>query len=142
MEKRRDDACTTRPDRVAERDRPAVDVDLREVEAELATVGEDLGRERLVDLDEIERVERQLDPIEEALDALDRGEEQPLRRDLGLGVADDPGQRREAELLDCAFAGDDPSVEAKFFVTSFHLPSMNARFDSCSMPILRSTLAG
>src|SRR5438552_17133444 len=42
VEQRGDDACTTRPDRVAERDRPAVDVDLREVEAELATVGEDL----------------------------------------------------------------------------------------------------
>jgi len=35
---------------MTERDRAAVDADLRPVEAELATVGEGLGGERLVDL--------------------------------------------------------------------------------------------
>ena len=92
---------------MAERDRAAVDVDLVPVEAELAAVGEGLGGERLVDLDEVERLDRHLDPVEQAADALDRREEQPLRRDLGLGVADDPGERLEAEPLDGAFAGDD-----------------------------------
>ena len=67
---------------------------------ELAPVGEGLGGERLVDLDEVERLDRQLDPVEQAADAGDRGEEQPLRLDLGLGVADDPGQRLEAVPLD------------------------------------------
>ena len=95
------------PDRVAERDRAAVDVDLVPVEAELAAVGEDLGGERLVDLDEVEGVDRQLDPVEQPPDALDRGEEQPLRRDLGLRVADDPGERLEAVPLDRPLAGDD-----------------------------------
>ena len=77
------------------------------VEAELAAVGQRLGGERLVDLDEVERLDRHLDPVEQAADALDRGEEQPLRLDLGLGVADDPGQRLQAEPLDGPFAGDD-----------------------------------
>ena len=104
---RRDDPGAARADRVAERDRAAVDVDLRPVEAEGAAVGERLGGERLVDLDEVERLDRHLDPVEQAADALDRGEEQPLRFDLGLGVADDPGERREAEPLDRALAGDD-----------------------------------
>ena len=92
---------------MAERDRTAVDVDLVPVEPELAAVGQRLGRERLVDLDEVERVDRQLDAVEQPLDALDRREEQPLRGDLGLGVADDPRERRQAEPLDRTLAGDD-----------------------------------
>ena len=107
MEQRGDDPCPARPDRVAERDRAAVDVDLVPVEAELATVGQRLRGERLVDLDQVERLDRQLDPVEQAADALDRGEEEPLRRDLGLGVADDPGERLQAEPLHGPLAGDD-----------------------------------
>src|SRR5688572_33044948 len=59
------DPCATRPDRMAECDRPAVHVDLAPVEPELAAVGERLGGERLVDLNEIECLERQLDPVQE-----------------------------------------------------------------------------
>ena len=77
------------------------------VEAERTAVGERLGGERLVDLDQVERLDRQLDPVEQAADAFDGRQEQPLRLDLGLGVADDPGERREAEPLDGALAGDD-----------------------------------
>ena len=94
-------------DRVAERDRAAVDVDLVPVEAELATVGEGLRGERLVDLDQVERLDRHLDAVEQAADALDRGEEEPLGRDFGLGVADDPGERLQAEPLHGPFARDD-----------------------------------
>ena len=97
VEERRDDPGAARPDRVAERDRAAVHVDLVPVEAELAAVGEGLGRERLVDLDEVEGLDRQLDPVEQPADALDRREEQPPRLDLGLRVADDPGQRLQAD---------------------------------------------
>ena len=107
VEQRRHDPGPARADRVAERDRPAVDVDLVPVEAELPAIGEGLGGERLVDLDQVERLDRQLDPVEQPADALDRGEEQPLRLDLGLGVADDPGQGLQAEPLDRALAGDD-----------------------------------
>ena len=67
----------------------------------------DLRRERLVDLDQVERLDRHLDLGEQLLDALDRGEEEPLRRDLRLGVADDPGERLQAEPLHGALAGDD-----------------------------------
>ena len=96
VQQRGDDPRPARADRVAERDRAAVDVDLVPVEAELATVGQHLRGERLVDLDQVERLDRHLDPVEQPADALDRGEEEPLRRDLGLGVADDPGERLEA----------------------------------------------
>src|SRR6478736_6795252 len=94
-------------DRVAEGDGAAVDVDLVPVEAELATVGQRLRGERLVDLDQVERLDRHLDPIEEPSDALDRGEEEPFWRDLGLGIADDPGERRQAMPFDGALRGDD-----------------------------------
>src|SRR6185436_17322745 len=107
VEQGRDDPGAAGTDRMTERDRPAVDVDLRPFEAELATVREGLGGERLVDLDEIERLDRQLDPIEEAAHALDLREEQPPRRHLGLGVAHDPGKRLQPEALDGAFAGHD-----------------------------------
>ena len=70
VEQRRDDPRSRRPDRMAERDRPAVDVDLVPVEAELPSIGERLGGEGLVDLDQVERLERQLDPVQQPLDAL------------------------------------------------------------------------
>ena len=70
-------------------------------------VGQRLGRECLVDLDQVERLDRHLDAIEEPADALDRGEEQPLRLDLGLGIADDPGEGLEAVSLDGPLARDD-----------------------------------
>jgi hypothetical protein len=69
---------------MAEGDRAAVHIDLVPIEAEVPAVGENLRGERLVDLHEIERLDRQLDPVEKASDALDRGEEQPLRLDLRL----------------------------------------------------------
>ena len=57
VEQRRDDPRAAGPDRVAERDRAAVDVDLVPVEPERAAVGQGLGGERLVDLDEVERLD-------------------------------------------------------------------------------------
>src|SRR5581483_9181965 len=58
----------TRPahaERVPDRDRAAVDVHLRLVEAELANDGERLRRERLVELDEVDLVERHAGALEE-----------------------------------------------------------------------------
>src|SRR6185436_18743479 len=107
VEQRRDDPGTRRPDRVAERDRAAVDIDLVPVEAERTAVGEGLRGERLVDLDQVERLDRQLDPVEQTAHAFDGRQEQPLRLDLGLRVADDPGERREPEPLDGPLAGHD-----------------------------------
>jgi len=94
------------PDRVAEGDRSPVDVHLRPVEAELTAIGKRLRGERLVDLDEVERLDREVDPLEQPADTDHRGEEQPLRLDLGLGIADDPGERPQAEPLDRPFAHD------------------------------------
>jgi hypothetical protein len=56
---------------MAERDRPAVDIDLLPVEPELATIGQGLGSERLVDFDEVECLDRHLDPVEETPHALE-----------------------------------------------------------------------
>src|SRR3712207_2832871 len=50
------DERARRRDRVAERDRAAVGVDLRRVEVELADDGERLGGERLVELDDADLV--------------------------------------------------------------------------------------
>ena len=72
VEQRRDDPGAACPDRVAERDRSPVHVDLRPVEAELAAVGQRLGGERLVDLDQVECLDRHLDPLEQPADAGDR----------------------------------------------------------------------
>ena len=54
-------------ERMAERDRAAVDVDLVAIEAELLLDGEILRGERLVDLDEIDVVERQAWPSSSTL---------------------------------------------------------------------------
>ena len=96
VEERRDDPGTGRPDRVTKRNSPAVDVDPRPVEPELAAVGQDLRGKRFVDLDEIESLERQFDPVEQPPDTGDRRKEQPSRLDFRLGVADDPGKGRVA----------------------------------------------
>src|SRR3954466_12108962 len=65
----RDDPCAARTDRMAERNSAAVDVDLRPIEAEGATVGKRLRGEGLVDLDEVERLDRHLNPVEQASNA-------------------------------------------------------------------------
>ena len=57
VEQRAEDARAARADRVAERDRAAVDVDARGVELEPADARERLRGERLVQLDEIEVVD-------------------------------------------------------------------------------------
>src|SRR5882724_9562811 len=54
VEQRHQDARARGPDRVTERDRAAIDVDLRRVPAEILVDGAGLRRESLVGLDEIE----------------------------------------------------------------------------------------
>src|SRR4051794_18644622 len=49
-----DKPSTAHPERMADRDRPAVHVDALRVEAQLADDCQALGRERLVELDEVE----------------------------------------------------------------------------------------
>src|SRR4051812_15393690 len=107
VKQRGDDAGTARTDRVPERDRAAVDVDAVPVEPELAAVGEDLGGERLVDPDEVEGLKRHLDSVEQLPDALDRRQEEPAWRDLGLGVSDNSGEWLEPVALHGPLADDD-----------------------------------
>src|SRR3990172_783458 len=106
IEQRRRDARPGRSDGVAQGDRSPVHVHLVPVEAELASVGQDLRREGLVDLDEVEGLERHLDPVQQFAHAGDGRQEEPPWRDLGLAVADDPGERRQPVLLDRPLARD------------------------------------
>ena len=50
------------PERVPERDRPAVDVERSSSMPELADAGEHLGGERLVDLDQVDVAELEAGP--------------------------------------------------------------------------------
>ena len=54
-----------RPERVTERDRATVHVDLGEVDAEFLLPGEHDRREGLVDLDEVDVVEREAGRLED-----------------------------------------------------------------------------
>src|SRR5437762_13871701 len=58
-EQRQEQACAGHAERMPERDRAAVHVDTISIELELPLDGEILTGERLVDLDEIDVVERQ-----------------------------------------------------------------------------------
>src|SRR5919205_677248 len=64
VEQGRDDSRSRGADRVPERDRAAIDVDLVPVEPQLAPIGERLRGKRLVDLDEVELVDRHADSVE------------------------------------------------------------------------------
>ena len=86
---------------------PPLTLTLSQSKFELAAVGQGLRGERLVDLDEVECLDRQFDLVEQLADAHDRGKEQPAGLDLGLRVADDPGEWRQAVTLDRALARDD-----------------------------------
>src|SRR6185369_15866295 len=60
----RDQPRPAHPERMAEGDRPAVDVDLRRIQTELVDANERLRRERLVQLDQIEVADRDSGPLE------------------------------------------------------------------------------
>src|SRR6185295_10155712 len=63
-DQRRQDPGSGAAERVAEGDRAAVDVQPLLVDPELADAGEDLGGERLVDLDQVDLVEAQAGGVE------------------------------------------------------------------------------
>src|SRR4029079_11496991 len=75
------------PQRMAERDRAAVDVDLFRVEPELTDHGEALRGERLVQLDEIEVVDGDAGPLEQLPHGRDRPDAHHPRIDAGHGRA-------------------------------------------------------
>src|SRR5262245_32123624 len=67
VEQGRGDTRSGRPDRMPERDRAAVDVDAGEVEREVARARNDLRRERLVQLDQVDVGEPAVRLLEERL---------------------------------------------------------------------------
>ena len=62
VDQHRDQAAAAHPERMAERDRAAVDVDLGRVEAELVDADDRLRGERLVELDQVEVVDARSPP--------------------------------------------------------------------------------
>jgi len=71
---RREDARARRAQGVAQRDRAAVDVDPRGIELELADASDGLRREGLVQLDQVDLVDRQPGALEDFLGRGDRPE--------------------------------------------------------------------
>src|SRR4051794_7127136 len=92
---------------MAERDRTAVHVDPLLVEAELADHGETLRRERLVELDEVDRRQRNAGAFEEAADGGDGADPHDARIDAGDGGADERRERLDAQLARTLLARDD-----------------------------------
>ena len=83
---------------MAEGDRAAVHVRALLVEAELADDLDDLRRERLVELDDGDVVERQAGLRERLRDRLDGADAHDLRVHARGREADEPTERRQAEL--------------------------------------------
>src|SRR6185369_9193700 len=81
MQHRHHDAAPRRPERMSQRDRSAVDVELGVVEPKLALTGERLRGERLVDLDEIEIGDLPAGATEGLLDRGDRTDAHIARLD-------------------------------------------------------------
>src|SRR4051794_35592402 len=90
-------------ERVAEGDRAAVDVEPLFVDPELTGAGEDLGGERLVDLDQVDVVEREAGVGERVGYRLQRPDAHDRRVDAGDAGGDDAGQRLGAEFLGALF---------------------------------------
>src|SRR5512134_1959548 len=85
VEERRRDPGAGGADRVAERDRSAVDVDAAEVEGEIARAGNDLGGEGLVELDEVDVGQAELRPGEQSADRRHGADAHPRRVDSRRG---------------------------------------------------------
>ena len=89
-------------ERVSERDRAAVHVQALGVDAELALARQDLGGERLVDLDPVDVVEVELRGLERLADRRDRADAHHRGVDAGDADGDDAGERLGAQLLGAA----------------------------------------
>jgi hypothetical protein len=93
--------------RAAERDRAAVDVELLQGDPELARAGERLRGECLVDLDEVDVVDRQVGARERPPARLDRPDAHDRRVDADDAVRHDPRQRIDPERLNGRLRADD-----------------------------------
>src|SRR4051794_12500668 len=107
VDQRAGDARAGHAERVADGDRTAVHVEAVDVDAELLVRRDHLRGERLVDLDEVDVVDRHLRASEGLLGGLDRTETHDLRRQAGDTGRHDAGEWRDAELLRLRVAHDD-----------------------------------
>ena len=82
------------PQRMAERDRSAVDVDALGVDSQLAHDGHALRRERLVQLDQVDVADRDAGALEQLSHRRDRPDAHHARINAGGGAAAEGGQRR------------------------------------------------
>ena len=97
VERGRDQPDAGRADRVTERDRAAVDVDLVHVDAVDAGPRQDDGREGLVDLEQVEVADRHAGLVEHPLGGVDRAVEVVVGVGADQAVELDPRSRLEAE---------------------------------------------
>ena len=86
------------PERMPERDRAAVDVDLLGIQAELVDARDRLAGERLVELDEVEVVDAEPGPRERLAGGRHGPEAHDRRVDAGDGGRHDPRHRPEARV--------------------------------------------
>jgi len=94
------------PERMADGNRAAVDVELGFVDAELARAGHHLGAERLVDLEAIDVGKFMAGALEHRFDGGNRADAHDLRRHAHSGAGDDARERKLAGSL-CVIAGGD-----------------------------------
>src|SRR5690349_1124127 len=92
---------------VAPRDRPTVDIDALGVEADLVDARDRLGRERLVELREVDPLRREAGAREGLLARGDRPQAHVAWLDARRGRRHVARLRREAELLDRLLARDE-----------------------------------
>ena len=83
---------------MAERDRAAVDVQPVGIDRQLLQAGEHLRGERLVQLDEIDLIERQAGQLQHLADRRHRADAEALGLDAGGREGDEPAERRQAAL--------------------------------------------
>ena len=103
VQKRRRQLGARAPERVTKRDRAAVDVQPAGIDRQRPQTGEHLRRERLVELDEVDLIERQAGELQDFLHRRHRADAEPLRFDACCRKRHEPGQRRQSPLL-CASA--------------------------------------
>ena len=106
VEQRHDEPRTAHPERVADRDRAAVDVHALLVDPEVAHHRERLRGERLVQLDEVDVLDRDPRAVEQLADGRDRPDAHHGGIDARDGRADEGPERLDAEIPGALLAGD------------------------------------
>ncbi len=89
---------------MAQRDRPAVDVDSLVVKPQFPVDRERDRREGFINLEQIDVADGEAGLFEHKLDCLDRRDRKPFRRQRRSGIADDTRHRREPAMRSFLFS--------------------------------------